>query len=99
VVIATKFKLHVVEGPLQQVQLAVDPRLRLLPLPGDDPPTVQIGPESSQSRLVAFHWSRPVSDQAVLEATFVLGGATGVGNFHLPRIELLDARTTSAGWP
>ena len=43
VVIATKFKLHVGEGQIQQVQLAVDPRLRLLPLPGDDPPTVQVG--------------------------------------------------------
>ncbi len=36
----------------------------------------------------------PVSDQVVLEATFLLGGATGVGNFRLPRIELLDARSS-----
>ena len=50
-VITTKFKLHVGEGQIQQVQLAVDPRLRLLPLPGDDPPTVQVGPESEQARL------------------------------------------------
>ena len=92
VVIAAKFKLRVVEGQIQQMQLAADPRLRLLPLPGDDPPTVQIGPESGQSRLIAFRWPRPVSDQATLDATFLLSGATGVGNFHLPRIELLDAR-------
>ena len=93
-VIDTKFKLHVLEGQVQQLQLAADPRLRLLPLPGDDPPTVQVGPESGQSRLIAFHWPHPVSDQVTLEATFLLGGATGVGNFHLPRLELLDAQAT-----
>jgi hypothetical protein len=92
-VITTKFKLHVGEGQIQQVQLAVDPRLRLLPLPGDDPPTVQAGPESEQARLIAFRWSRPISEPVTLEATFLLSGATGVGNFRLPRIELLEART------
>ena len=92
-VITTKFKLHAGDGQIQQVQLAVDPRLRLLPLPGDDPPTVQAGPESEQARLVAFRWSHPISEPVTLEATFLLGGATGVGNFRLPRIELLEART------
>ncbi len=91
-VITTKFKLHVGEGQLQQVQLAVDPRLRLLPLPGDDPPMVQAGPESEQARVVAFRWSHPISEPVTLEATFLLSGATGVGNFRLPRIELLEAR-------
>ena len=94
VVVSAKFKLRVVEGQLQQVQMAVDPRLRLLPLPGDDPPTVQTGPESGQSRLLAFRWSKPVSDQTTLETTFLLSGATGVGNFRLPQIELLDAQPT-----
>ena len=94
VVIAAKFHLHVVEGQIQQVQLAVDPRLRLLPLPGDDPPTVLTGPESGESRLVALRWPHPISDQVTLETTFLLSGATGVGNFRLPRIELLDARPT-----
>jgi hypothetical protein len=91
-VVTTKFKLHVGEGQIQQVQLAVDPRLRLLPLPGDDPPTVQAGPESEQARLIAFRWSHPISEPVTLEATFLLNGATGVGNFRLPRIELVEAR-------
>jgi hypothetical protein len=94
VIVNTKFKLHVVEGQIQQTQLTVDSRLRLLPLPGDDPPTVQPVAELDQLRTVAFRWPRPVSDRIVLEAGFLLGGASGVGNFRMPRIELLDARTT-----
>lgn len=94
VVIATKFKLRAVEGQIQQVQLAVDPRLRLLPLPGADAPVVQTGPETGQARLVALRWARPFSDPVTLDATFILSGATGVGNFRVPKIELLDARPT-----
>ncbi len=51
VVVNVKFKFHVAEGELRQVQLAVDSRLRLLPLPGDAPPAVQVGAESGQTRL------------------------------------------------
>jgi hypothetical protein len=94
VVIAARFMLHVLEGQLQQVQISADPRLRLLPLPGEDPPTVQVGPETAQSRFITFRWSRPVSDRVTLDATFLLSGALGVGNFHLPQIEVLDARPT-----
>ncbi len=94
VVIAAKFTLNVPEGEIQQMRLALDPRLRLLPFSGDDPPAVQLGPESGQSRLLALQFSQPVSGRIVVEATFLLSGATGVGKFRLPRIELLDARTT-----
>ena len=90
-VLNAKFHLRVAEGQIQQVQLAVDPRLRLLPLPGADPPTVHIGQESGQSRLITFRLPRPVSDKVILEATFLLSDATGVGNFRLPRLELRDA--------
>ena len=94
VLIAAKFKLRVAEGQLRQVQLAVDPRLRLLPLLGDDPPTVQVGTESGQTRLITIRWPRPISDQIVLDATFLFNGASAVGNIRLPQIELLDVQTT-----
>ncbi|MEN6407213.1 MAG: hypothetical protein ABFC77_12165 [Thermoguttaceae bacterium] len=94
VVAAVKFRLRVLEGQLQQLRLSVDPRLRLLPLSGDDPPTVHAGPETGQSRLITLHLPRPVADRTALEATFLLSGATGVGNFRLPRIEVIDARYT-----
>ena len=80
------------EGKIRQVRLAVDPRLRLMPMSGDDPPTVEVGPESDQSRQYTFRWPRPVTDRVTLDATFLLNGATGVGNYRLPQIELLDTR-------
>jgi hypothetical protein len=93
VLIAAKFKLRVTDGQLRHVQLAVDPRLRLLPLPGDDPPSVQVSAESGQTRLISISWPRPISDQTVLEATFLFNGASAVGNIRLPQIELLDVQT------
>ncbi len=90
VLIEVKFKFHSVEGRIQQVRLAVDPRLRLLPLAGEDPPVAQVGAESGNVRPITFRWSRPISDEATLEATLLLGGASGVGNVPLPKIELLD---------
>jgi len=94
VVAVVKFMFRVLDGQTRQIRLSVDPRLRLLPLMGDDPPTVQLGPETGQSRLLALQWPRPIADPTTLEATFLLSGATGVGKFHLPLIEVLDARCT-----
>ena len=87
---AVKFRFHSVEGRIQQVRLAVDPRLRLLPPSGDAQPTAHIDAESGNVRQITFRWPRPLADDAVLEATFLLGGASGVGNVPLPKIELLD---------
>ena len=47
-----------------------------------------------QSRLITFRWPHPVPDQVTLDATFLLSGTLGVGNFRLPQIEVLDARPT-----
>ena len=79
---------------LRQVQLAVDPRLRLLPLAGDALPTVQVGAESDQTRRITFRWPRPIADEATLEATLLFSGASAVGNIPLPRIELVDIQAT-----
>jgi hypothetical protein len=94
VMVNAKFKFHVAEGELRQVQLAVDPRLRLLPLSGDAQPTVQVGTESGQTRLITFRWPRPIAGDAVLEAALLFNGASAVGNIPLPRIELVDFRPT-----
>ena len=92
VVVNVKFKFHVTEGELRQARLAVDSRLRLLPLPGDAPPTVQVGAESGQTRLVTIRWPRPISGDVTLETALLFNGASAVGNIRLPRIELLDIR-------
>ena len=95
VVVSAKFKLRVVEGQLQQVQMAVDPRLRLLPLPGgrsaDRPNWPRIGPIASAGVSLVKACLR---SNGRWETTFLLSGATGVGNFRLPQIELLDTQPT-----
>jgi hypothetical protein len=92
VVVNARFRFHVTAGELRQVQLAVDPRLRLLPMQGDAPPTVQIAAESGQTRVLTVRWPRPLSDDVVLDAAFLFNGASAVGNIPLPRIELVDTR-------
>jgi hypothetical protein len=94
-VITARFHIRVTDGQIRQVQLAVDPGLRLLPLSGDDPPTVQLGQESGQSRLITFRWPHPITDHVTLETAFLLGGATGIGNSRAPRIELLDIKNVN----
>ncbi len=94
VMVNAKFKFHVAEGEIRQVQLAVDPRLRLLPLSGNAQPTVQVGTESGQTRLITFRWPRPIANDAVLAVALLFNGASAVGNIPLPRIELVDIRPT-----
>jgi len=90
VLAAVKFNFHAVEGRVQQMRLSVDSRLRLLPIAGDNPPAVQLGPETGAWRTVALRWPRPLPPETTLALTFLLGGASGVGNVPLPKIELLD---------
>ncbi|MEN6451545.1 MAG: hypothetical protein ABFC96_13720 [Thermoguttaceae bacterium] len=92
VTIAARFRLRVTKGQTDRVRLTLDPRLRLLPLAGDNPPSVQVGPESGASRPITFRWSRPLAGETTLEAAFLLSGASGVGNLRLPQIEMSDAQ-------
>jgi hypothetical protein len=92
VLVAAKFKLRIPAGHVHQVQLAVDSRLRLLPLPGEEAPTVEVASESGQTRLLNIRWPRPVSDQVVLDATFLYSGISAVGNVRLPQIEMVGVQ-------
>jgi hypothetical protein len=92
VLLAARFNLRVTGGQLHQLQLAVDPRLRLLPLSGEDAPSVQIDAESGQTRVISVHWPRPISDRGVLDVAFLLSGVSPIGNIRPPQIELLDVQ-------
>jgi hypothetical protein len=94
VVVDAKLKFNVAEGQLRQVRLVADPRLRLLPLEGDNPPAVEIHSVPGQPQILLFRWPNPTSDPVVLRATFYLTGTSGVGNLRLPQLKALDARST-----
>lgn len=87
-----KVKLDAGERPLQQLQLLLDARLRILPLSGENAPTVHAGPEVGQNRLLTFRWPRPVASRETLDATFLMSGTSGTGKVRLPLIRLQDAK-------
>ncbi len=94
VLIEAKWKLAIVEGQVRQFRLAVDPRMRLLPLEGDRSPTVQTSASDTELLRVALEWPEPLPDKTVVTARFLLTGTSGVGNLRMPQIDLLDGRVT-----
>ena len=86
VVLDARFVIKVVEGRVSELRLTADPRLRARPVEG-----VEI--ESVPGPLQTFRLRprEPVSDEAVVDATFVLAESSGIGNLRLPRLEVRDA--------
>jgi hypothetical protein len=93
VVVDAKFKLRVVEGQVQQMRLIVDPRLRLLPMQGSDAPVVAVRPGPRQTKILTFQWPRPLSGETTLDTSFLWTETSGVGNFRLPQLDVIDERT------
>lgn len=92
VTLDARLKLKVVQGRVSQVQLVADPRLRLLPSNRPDSPIAQVHTSSGQAQTLRVELARPVSDQVVLEMTFLLTETSGVGNLRLPSLALPEAR-------
>ena len=84
-----RFLLNVVEGRVRELRLAADPRLRLRPVQG-----VQVQTTPGQLQTIRLELAQPASDQAIIEATFFLPEASGIGNLRLPHLEVLDAYRT-----
>ena len=95
VALDVRFKLHIAEAQIQRLQLAADPRLRLLPMQGKDAPSIQIRSDAGKQQIITFQWNRPLANEAAIDISFLLTGTSGVGKFRLPQIELLDVRTAN----
>ncbi len=59
---------------------------------GKDPPGVHVRSDGANRQIITLQWSRPLAGAAAVDLTFLLTGASGVGNFRLPQIEPLDAQ-------
>ena len=92
VVIDARLKLKVVAGQLRRLQLATDPSLQLLPLAGPDAPTIQVHTPAGQPQIIELQWPHAISDRVVLDARFLVAGASSVGNLRLPQLDVLDVR-------
>jgi len=94
VVLDAQLSFKVLQGRVREVRLATDPRLQLFPGKSDPALVAQVSVSAGDPQLVRFELSRPVSDRLVLPVTFVLRGASGMGNYRLPLLEPIGARTT-----
>ncbi len=94
VVLSTKLKVKVIEGVVRQLRLAVDPRLRLLPFRDTESAVSQVQTTAGEPQTIQFDMARPISDQAVIEADFLLTGTSGIGKLRLPQVQVVDARVT-----
>ncbi len=94
VVLDTHLRFRITEGPVQELRLQTDPRLRLLPLQGENAPAVEIETVPGQPQTVRLRFPRPVSDQYELAASFLLTETSGIGNLRLPHLEVQGVRRT-----
>ncbi len=94
ILLDVRFHLRVVEGRMQQAQLAVDSKLRLLPLEGDEAPSVFLGNDAGPLRTITLRWPRPIFKQTTFTARFLAAGVSPVGKIRLPNVEMLNVQTT-----
>lgn len=94
VVIDVRFRYKVIEGLLREGHVLADPRLRLLPQAKDEAPAVHIQATPGRTQQLRFDLPRTVADQATLDASFLVTGATGVGNLRLPQLDSQGCRVT-----
>ena len=87
-----KFKYRVVDGGVRQIRILTDPRLRLLPSTSPQAPIAHTIPGDPQR--IDLEFPRMITDQVVVELSFLLTGTSGVGNLQFPRLESNAARAT-----
>jgi hypothetical protein len=88
-----RLKGNAIAGQLKKLQLAVDPRLRLQPFTGVDAPTVQMQSLPDQPQIITLEWPQPLPEQTLIGLSFLMTGASGVGNLRLPLIQVQHLRT------
>ena len=93
VTLETVWTFSATEGPLPRLaRLSLDPRLRWLPLSAGQPIARISNPEPGQP-WIQWEWNESVGSQARIRLSFLLAGATGVGQWRMPRLEPWNART------
>lgn len=91
-IIDARFKYRVLGGRVQQIRLLTDPRLRLLPSLSERSPIAAVHTIPGDPQKIELELARPVSDQVVIDLSFLVTNTSGVGNLRLPRLESSGAR-------
>jgi hypothetical protein len=88
VVLDARLNVRITPGAsLRELQLAIDPRLRVLP---SNNPSMKISEQSSvgdasDMRKIQVSFAQPVTDSISIPVSMLLSEASGLGRFHLPK--------------
>jgi hypothetical protein len=93
VLVTTRMRIRPLMGGVRTVRIAVDPRLRLSRF-ADSSLVESVNTIEGPRRVYEVLLSSRVSSATVLEASFLLAGSTGTGQFRLPSLEVLGATAT-----
>ncbi|MFM7074024.1 MAG: hypothetical protein ACKO38_19730 [Planctomycetota bacterium] len=92
VTLETIWTFSATEGQLPRLaRLSLDPRLRWLPLSSGQP-VARISNAETGQPWIQWEWNETVGSQARIRLSFLLAGATGVGQWRMPRLEPWNAR-------
>ena len=90
-VLDVRLKCQVERGTVQRLLLLTNPRLRLLRLrPSGQQPTGRLRDLGGNPRSYELTFVEPISEDFVVDASFLLEGTSGVGNLRIPQLELVD---------
>ena len=92
VILDARFRFKVIEGRLHAVQLAADSRLRLLPFQSDNAPTAEVQSSSGASQRIRLEFPKPIVDRTVVDASFIVGNLSSVGNVTVPPLDAVGLR-------
>lgn len=97
VVLDARMRFTAGGGRLGQLRLRADPRLKLLPQEADAPFQVhRLAGDDGQTFI--FDAKSPLERTAVIEASFLVAEASGVGQVGLPRLEAEADRVARRRW-
>ena len=91
VVLETQFNFRVVDGRLSEIRLRADPRLRRLPAADNSLGQVRI--EQGDPQTIHVGLNEPATERVSLKMSFLVAGASGIGDIRLPPLDALDVRS------
>lgn len=92
VVLDAQLHFQIRQGPVHAIELDADSRLRLFPAKLDRAGVAKVSTMPGEPQRIRLEFSSPIGDKRVLPLTFLLRNASGVGNYRLPRLEVVGAQ-------
>ncbi len=90
--VEAQFKLRVISGSVDKLDVEVDPRLRLLPF-ADTETVVSETEYLEDEGLLRFHFDPPIRDQQTISASFLLNDLSAIGRLSMPELTAVGARS------